>query len=117
MPTPVSPDVAQGALLAGSAGPLHADRVSPPMSRLTVRTFLENSEAFFRHLLIPIGREQEEEVIGMFETAGLAGDKPARRGFFFRNPGLRRRVEMRTRAVASIHVSRRFVLAQKRPGL
>lgn len=88
------------------------------MSNLIVRTVLENSSVLLhRFLILPIGCEQEEEVIGAFEAAGLASDKPAERCFFFHNPGLIRRVEMRNMGVASIHVSRRFVFAQKRPGL
>ena len=88
------------------------------MSNLIVRAPLENSQAFLNRLLIPPnGREQEDEVIGAFETVGLAGDEPAERCLFLRNPGFIRRVELGTMGVASIHVSRRLVLAQKRPGL
>ncbi len=88
------------------------------MSNLIVRTVLENSEAFLhRFLILPIGREQEAEVVGEFEAAGLAGDEPAERCVFPLNHGFIRRIEMRAMGMASIHVSRRFVLTQKRPGL
>ena len=53
--------------------PSQVDRFSPHVSDLIVRPPLENSQAFLNHLLIlPIGREQEKEVIGEFKAAGLA---------------------------------------------
>ena len=83
------------------------------MSNLIVRALLENSHAFLHRFLIPpIGREQKEEVIGEIETAGLAGDEPTERCLFLRNPGFIRRVELGNMSVTSIHVSRRFILAQ-----
>ena len=92
--------------------PSQADRFSPHVSYLIVRPPLENSQAFLNRLLIlPIGREQEEEVIGEFEAAGLASDEPAEGCLFLRNPGFIRRIELGNMCVKSSHVSRRFVLA------
>lgn len=83
------------------------------MSNLIVRAPLENSQAFVhRLLLLPIGREQEQEVIGEFEAAGLASDEPAEGCLFLRNPGFIRRIELEGMCVASIHVSHGFVFAQ-----
>jgi hypothetical protein len=83
------------------------------VSNLIVRASLENSQAFPNRLLIPpIGREQEEEVIGEFEAAGLASDEPAEGCLFLRNPGFIRRIELGNMCVTFTHVSRRFVLAQ-----
>ena len=88
------------------------------MSNQIVRALLENSKAFLNRLLIlPIGREQEEEVIGKLKAAGLASDKPAEGCLFLRNPGFIRRIELGKMPVTSIHVLRRFILAQERPGL
>jgi hypothetical protein len=82
------------------------------VSYLIVRAPLENSQAFLNRLLIlPIGREQEEEVIGEFKAAGLASDEPAEGCLFLRNPGFIRRIELGNMCVQSSHVSRRFVLA------
>lgn len=93
--------------------PSQANRFSPHVSDLIVRAPLENSQTFFNRLLIlPIGREQEEEVIGEFKVAGLASDEPAEGCFFLRNPGCIRRIELGSMPVKSSHVSRRFVLAQ-----
>ena len=92
--------------------PSQTDRFSPYVSDLIVQPPLENSQAFLNRLLIlPIGREQEEEVIGEFEAAGLASDEPAEGCLFLRNPGFIRRIELGNMCVASTHVSRRFVLA------
>ena len=88
------------------------------MSNLIVRVSLENLQTFFNRLLIlPIGREQEEEVIGEFKAAGLASDEPAEGCLFLRNPGCIRRIELGNMCVKSNHVLRRFVLAQYRPRL
>ena len=93
--------------------PSQANRFSPHVSDLIVRAPLENSQTFFNRLLIlPIGREQEEEVIGEFKAAGLASDEPAEGFFFLRNPGFIRRIELESMPVKFSHVSRRFVLAQ-----
>jgi hypothetical protein len=82
------------------------------VSNLIVRESLENSQAFLNRLLIlPIGREQEKEVIGEFKAAGLTSDEPAEGCLFLHNPGFIRRVELGNMCVASTHVSRRFVLA------
>lgn len=92
--------------------PSQVDRFSPHVSDLIVRPPLENSQAFLNHLLIlPIGREQEKEVIGEFKAAGLASDEPAEGCLFLRNPGFIRRIELGNMCVKSSHVSRRFVLA------
>lgn len=92
--------------------PSQVDRFSPHVSDLIVRTPLENSQAFLNRLLIlPIGREQEKEVIGEFKAAGLASDEPAEGCLFLRNPGFIRRIELGNMCVKSSHVSRRFVLA------
>jgi hypothetical protein len=113
MPTPVSCDLARRDLSAGGAVPSQADRFSPPVSNLIVRESLENSQAFLNRLLIlPIGREQEEEVIGEFKAAGLASDEPAEGCLFLRNPGFIRRVELGKMCVISTHGSHRFVLAE-----
>lgn len=93
--------------------PSQADRLSPHVSNLIVRIALENLQAFLNRLLIlPIGREQEEEVIGEFTAAGLASNEPAEGCLFLRNPGFIRRVELGNMCVKSSHVSRRFVLAE-----
>jgi len=92
--------------------PSQADRFSPHVSYLIVRPPLENSQAFLNRLLIlPIGREQEEEVIGEFTAAGLASDEPAEGCLFLRNPGCIRQIALGNMCVKSSHVSRRFVLA------
>ena len=92
--------------------PSQADRFSPYVSYLIVRPPLENSQAFLNRLLIlPIGREQEEEVIGEFTAAGLASDEPAEGCLFLRNPGCIRQIALGNMCVKSSHVSRRFVLA------
>ena len=92
--------------------PSQADRFSPHVSDLIVRAPFENSQAFLNCLLIlPIGREQEEAVIGEFEAAGLTSDEPAEGCLFLRNPGCIRRIELGNMCVKSSHVSRRFVLA------
>ena len=92
--------------------PSQADRFSPHVSDLIVRAPLENSQTFFNRLLIPpIGREQEKEVIGEFNAAGLASDEPAEGCLFLRNPGFIRRIQLGNMCVKSSHISRRFVLA------
>ena len=88
--------------------PSQADRFSPHVSDLIVRAPFENSQAFLNRLLIlPIGREQEEEVIGEFEAAGLASDEPAEGCLFLHNPGFIRRVELGNMCVKSSVVSRK----------
>lgn len=92
--------------------PSQVDRFSPHVSYLIVRAPFENSQAFLNRLFIlPIGREQEEEVIGEFKAAGLASDEPAEGCLFLRNPRFIRRIELGNMCVKSSHVSHRFVLA------
>lgn len=113
MPASVSPNLARGDLPARRTVPSQADRFFPHVRNLIVRVPIENAQAFLHRLLIPsIGREEEEEVIGEFEAMGLAIDEPAESCLFLRNPGFIGLVEPGNMGVTSIHVSRRFVLAQ-----
>lgn len=93
--------------------PSQADRFFPHVGDVIVRTSLENSQAFLNRLLIlPVGCEQEEEVIGEFKAAGLARDKPAEGCLLLRNPGFISRTEPWDMYVNSSHASHRFVLEQ-----